>query len=423
MEHNTLAAWMEPQAVNFDVLHERYASLLGLVKSLLGVVPNCDRYLEIWPVAFRTYNIMVPNFINLPQMFFGLGAPKDLVGLALYASSRASECPYCTAHCCSFAQRRGAAPEAMSGTANPAQSAVIEAASALGAMPHSLEPAHIEALKQNLKPGHLEWIGMGIAMMGFLNKFMDALGVPLEEDSVADSHAILTQSGMKLGKHFDGALPSSVRPPQDNWQLYLSVARLAPGAIRFDKRWLGEVPKGQTDARIYLKKSTGADVPLLDRLGLERPRRALTAMLRENLDPVQSHLGLREKALASLVFAEFSCNEARQADAFDLLALHGGALDQTSRTTLAHVAAGPVPQTQAVLQDAAEALAAIGFGEREIRTIQIAHAMSSSPSALNQVTMERAMSTFTAAEMVELVTWLSIQQLMHRLDVFYDFSR
>lgn len=422
MTHNTLAAWMEPQAVSFDLLQERYSSLLGLVQSLLGVVPNCDRYMEIWPVSFRTYNLMVPNFINLPQMLFGIGAPKDLVGLALYASSRASECPYCTAHCCSFAQRRGAHPDTMSGSTTPAQAAVIEVASALGAMPHKCERTHVETLRHHLKPDHAEWIGMGIAMMGFLNKFMDALGVPLERESVADSHAILAQSGMGLGKHFDGALPSSVPPPKDNWRLYLSVARLAPGAIRFDSTWLAEVPKDQKEARPYLQRLTGADVPLLDRMALPRPRRALTSMLRENLSPSQSLLGLREKALVALVFAKFCDNEARKADSKGLLELHNGTLDPSSNVVLEKVSTGPVPTTQAALDETTETLMAVGFSRRDSVIIQVAHALAPSPSALNRVTMDFATSLLTPEEIVELVTWLSIQQLMHRLDVFLDLN-
>ncbi len=79
---------------------------------LIGVVPNCGTYLEIWPPAFHTYNILVPNFLNLPFSVFGFGgAPKDSVGLGMYVSSRAAECPYCSAHTCSFALRRGASPE------------------------------------------------------------------------------------------------------------------------------------------------------------------------------------------------------------------------------------------------------------------------------------------------------------------------
>lgn len=54
--------------------------MLELVRVMLGVVPNCHSYLEIWPPALRTYNVMVPNVLNLPFMNWGWvphGPPSD----------------------------------------------------------------------------------------------------------------------------------------------------------------------------------------------------------------------------------------------------------------------------------------------------------------------------------------------------------
>jgi hypothetical protein len=105
---DTLSAMLQADAVPMAVLHERYGSLLELVRRVIGVVPNCDPYLEIWPPAFRTYNVMVPNLLNLPFMVWGFGAPRSTLGLAMYVSSRAAGCMYCSAHSCTFALRRGA---------------------------------------------------------------------------------------------------------------------------------------------------------------------------------------------------------------------------------------------------------------------------------------------------------------------------
>lgn len=422
MEERTLAAWMAPQAVSFADLHENYGSLLKLVKGLLGVVPNCDQYMEIWPVSFRTYNLMVPNFVNLPQMLLGLGAPKDLVGLSLYGSSLASECPYCTAHCCSFAQRRGALPDAMTGNASPVQQAVLDAAGALGAMPHLLTKTHIETLRTHLKPGDVEWIVMGIGMMGFLNKFMDALGIPLEDAAIADSHEIMAGAGMGPGKHFEGVLPTSTRPPVDGWQLYLSVVQLAPGALRFDRTWIGHVPKARDAARVYLREVSGADAPLIDRIAHLRPRRALTAMLRENLDPAQTTLGLRIKAIAGLLFAQMARNEHRQRDARQLIAFHGGALSAEQDKAIQNLATGPVPETVSDLDTAAQALTDAGFSHEDARQLCVAYGLSPSPAIIGAGAIASAKNVLTPAQLVELTTWLSIQQLMHRLDVFYDLS-
>lgn len=108
----SLAPLLWESRVGWDVLDDRYGALLRLVDTVLGVVPNCDRYLEIWPPAFRTYNILVPNLLNLPVPVLGVGGPPaGVVGLAMYVASRVAGCPYCSAHSCSFALRRGASPD------------------------------------------------------------------------------------------------------------------------------------------------------------------------------------------------------------------------------------------------------------------------------------------------------------------------
>ncbi|MGH8999652.1 MAG: hypothetical protein ACRDY7_09705 [Acidimicrobiia bacterium] len=89
-----LTPLLRDSMVTWDELDRRYHALLQLVDKLLGVVPNCDPYLEIWPPAFRTYNIMVPNLLNLPVPVFGIGGPPPgVVGLAMYVASRTAECP------------------------------------------------------------------------------------------------------------------------------------------------------------------------------------------------------------------------------------------------------------------------------------------------------------------------------------------
>src|SRR5262249_24860589 len=129
---------LKPAAVPLSTLHSRYGSLLELVRILIGVVPSCDPYLEIWPAAFRTYNVMVPNFLTLPFLVWGLGVRKDIVGLGMYAASREAGCAYCSAHTCSFAVRRGTLIDKVAGALDGATSsysaeerAVIDVARAL----------------------------------------------------------------------------------------------------------------------------------------------------------------------------------------------------------------------------------------------------------------------------------------------------
>ena len=43
--NDVLIALLEQDSVPMETLHKRYGSLLELVRVLIGVVPECDRYL------------------------------------------------------------------------------------------------------------------------------------------------------------------------------------------------------------------------------------------------------------------------------------------------------------------------------------------------------------------------------------------
>lgn len=421
---NTFARWMETDKVDFETLHLRHGPLLKLVENLLGIVPNCDPYLEIWPTGFVTYNLMVPNFLNLPQMLFGLGAPKDLVGLALYQSSMASQCAYCSSHCCSFALRRGASPKSMLGEASPTQQAVLDIADAIGRVPDALQESHISDLKSHLSHQHAEWIVMGIAMMGFLNKFMDAVGIPLEQESIADAHAIMSPAGWTPKQHFPASapLPASVTPPVDNLRTYLSVMRQAPGALRFDSKYLGAVPKKQLDARPYLKARSSLDETVLDRMRLVRPRRALTAMLAQNLDPDTTQIGLAAKAYAAYVFAEFVGNDHRRACAMSLASAQGIDVDPALIAALTTLSREPAPVDGSETKQAMSLLMAAGLSPKQSAAMVLVRASSTSPAENVPSLIATVTQHLSAAEVIELITWLSVQQLIHRLEVYYDLE-
>ena len=76
MTAKTLAQQIQPAAVPFSELEKEYRPMLKLVEQMIGVVPNCDPYLEIWPTGFKTYNLLVPNLLNAPQAILGPGSAE-----------------------------------------------------------------------------------------------------------------------------------------------------------------------------------------------------------------------------------------------------------------------------------------------------------------------------------------------------------
>lgn len=377
-----LVELLKKDAVPFETLHARYGSLLELVRRLLGVVPNCDPYLEIWPPAFRTYNVMVPNFLNLPFLVWGLGAPRSTVGLAMYVSSRAAGCAYCSAHACTFALRRGATVEQLRSaleaerTLTAADRAAVRVAHALAAVPASVDDEARADLRRHFSESDVEWVVLAIAMMGFLNKAMDALGVPLEEPVASEVNGVIAASGWTPGKHMRSAVLSGDPPGADSLLSRVGVVRYAPQALKLDKLWTAGVPDRWPAVGEFLRQQTGHSFPVLSRLRHRRAIRAIATTIRDNLG--ESVIGRDDKLAAGLIYARTVGNPSL-----------------------------------------AEELRALGARDLPNSPTQVlARAISPSPAVVDQSVIDSS-RTLSPAGIVELVTFVSVLQMLHRLSTFY----
>ncbi|MEM7760315.1 MAG: hypothetical protein AAF298_19625 [Cyanobacteria bacterium P01_A01_bin.40] len=420
---STITQLLKSSEIDFNTLHKNYDPMLGLVKELIGVVPNCDKLLEIWSTGFRTYNLIVPNFLNLPFSLLGFGAPKKLMGLAMYASSRTAECYYCSAHTCTFALRRGVDPVSLINSHVPEEIAVIEVAQTLAQIPCSLSSQQCETLLEYLSPGDIEWIVLSIGMMGFLNKFMDAVGVELETKTRSEVQIFLD------AKDWDSSNNISI-PFTDNLQTYLRVLKLAPSAISLEKTWTKGVPNSYPEAGVFLEQHTGYSFPLLGELTHKRAIRAIATILRDNLDPEKSELGIANKCLAGLVYASIVGNFSLIKQAYSLIAHFVPAIDRKSLSTVVEFAHQPdledtadIELAYSKIERAYTKLSLLPmFSEQTLAVLFLAKAASSSPAKINPHIITRIDGCLSPASIIELVVWLSIQQLLHRLHCFYDVS-
>jgi hypothetical protein len=380
-----LTSLLKADAVPLATLHARYGGLLELVQMLIGVMPNSDPYFEIWPPAYRTYNVMVPNFVNLPFAIWGMAAPPDILGLAMYASSRATECSYCAAHTCSFALRRGATAEKVARATDEdpagytrAERAAVAMAGAIASVPTTFTAAHRAELEASLSKGDAEWIFLGVAMMGFLNKFMDALGVELEAPVVEEVRDVISPSGWSPGKHKDGGARPNGRPPRpDGFMTKLGIVRYAPGAVALDVKWTAGVPNRWPDVGDFLRERTGHDFPVLSRMTHRRAIRALATMLRDNLDATTSVIGVPRKLSAGIVFAR-------------------AIGDETVETQLRR----------------------LGPAEADTRVEALARAIAPSPAVVDDTVLESCRNLPPPA-IVEVVSFVSLMQLLHRVETYY----
>jgi alkylhydroperoxidase family enzyme len=377
-----LTELLEKDAVPIETLTVRYGALLELVRKLLGVVPNCDPYLEIWPPAFRTYNVMVPNLLNLPFMVWGLGAPRASVGLSIYVSSRTAGCMYCSAHACTFALRRGATVDEVASALeerpalSDADRSAVRVARAMASVPAAVEEDVRADLLSHFSARDAEWIVLSIAMMGWLNKAMDALGVPLEAATVADVTSVISSSGWTPGKHLKGTVAAGDPPGSDSLLTRLSLIRYAPRAVALDKRWTRDVPDRWPEVGRYLTRQTGHDFPVLARLQSRRAVRAIATMIRENLG--ETMIGRDEKLAAGLIYAQL---------------VRSGGLEAELR--------------------------ALGAKEApESPVLALARAISPSPAQVDDAVLESSRA-IPPAGIVELVSFIALLQLLERLSSFY----
>jgi hypothetical protein len=244
-------------------------------------------------------------------------------------------------------------------------------------VPTTIDDDDRRALRACFSPAHEEWIVLSIAMMGWLNKTMDALGVPLEEPTVAEVQALITPSGWSAGKHVQGQLPTSVAAPAaDSLGKRLGVIRHAPKAVGFDKAWTQGVPDRWPAVGAFLRENTGHDFPVLGRLQHRGPVRAIATMIRDNF--CQSVVGREVKLAAGLLHAE---------------AVHDASLAEQLR------AAGAKPCAESAVH-------------------VLARAASPSPAAVDAEVVA-ACRELAPAAIVEVVTFIALLQLLHRLESYY----
>jgi alkylhydroperoxidase family enzyme len=415
-QSRTLAQSFESEFVDPATLEQRYKPMLALVRELIGVVPNCDRVLEIWPPGFRTYNLIVPNLLNLPVSLLKKRRLKRLVGLGMYASSRAAECAYCSAHCCSYALRRGVDEAVITGRRSPAEAAVVRVAEGLSRMPADLVAADVVELRKHLPPGDVDWVVMGIAMMGFLNKFMDALGIELEPEAVDDVESLISPTGWAPGQHLwhlasaDGQRAHSP-PPADSFRTYGRVLRQGPAAIRLEKSWTRGVPSDVAAAKQFLKQGTGVEFSTLDHLHSRRTVRAVASVLHENLSPAQSTIGLVAKGLVGLVFATVAGNAQLAEQARLIVLAHDAGFNTSGFTAVERFA--DAANTSDDWPTELEVLGGV-----TVAVLQLAKASSPSPAAVSAELVSFVGQRLSPAQIVETVVWISVQQMLHRIDTF-----
>jgi hypothetical protein len=257
-----------------------------------------------------------------------------------------------------------------------ADRAAVRVARALAVVPATIDDEARADLRRHFSEKDAEWVVLAIAMMGWLNKTMDALGVPLEASTASEVKGVIAPSGWTPGQHMQGAVLGGDPPGADSRATRVGLIRYAPRAIKLDKAWTAGVPDRWPAVGEYLRQRTGHTFPVLSRLRNRRAIRAIATMIKDNLS--ESVIGLDHKLAAGLIYA--------------------------------HAIGNP---------SLAQELRALGARELpDSPTQTLARAISSSPAAVDQRVLESSRA-ISPAGIVELVTFVALLQMLHRLASFY----
>ncbi len=170
----------------------------------LGFVPNSVLTMQRKPKvvqAFAQLNATVMDPAGKVDPGF-----RRLLG---HMASRAAGCRYCMAHTVLGARNFGISEDklaalwdyASSPLYSEAERAALDFARAAAAVPNAVDEALSERLKRHWSDEQIAEMLAVVALFGFLNRWNDTMGTPLEAPAQELARQHLAQYGWSAGKH------------------------------------------------------------------------------------------------------------------------------------------------------------------------------------------------------------------------------
>jgi uncharacterized peroxidase-related enzyme len=194
-----------PRLVPLPVDHspELKESFDAVAKNL-GFVPNSVLIMQRKPKIVKAF----------AQMAAGVWDPESKVDrgfkrLVAHVASRAAGCQYCMAHTVGGAARLGVEESKLAAIweyqSSPlytaAERVALDFAFAAGVVPNAVTEDSFAELRRYWSEEQIVEIVATIAMFGFLNRWNDTMGTPLEDEPMAAGEKFLAKGGWTPGKH------------------------------------------------------------------------------------------------------------------------------------------------------------------------------------------------------------------------------
>lgn len=173
-------------------------------KKSLGFVPNSMLIMQRKPKLVKAFS-QLSQAIWDPQCEVSLGF-KRLVG---HVASRAAGCVYCMAHTAGGALHFGVEERRLAAVweyrTSPlfteAERVALDFALAAASVPNDVTDDMFADMRKHWNENQIAEIAAVVAYFGFLNRWNDTMGTPLESEPIAVGEKFLAPRGWKIGKH------------------------------------------------------------------------------------------------------------------------------------------------------------------------------------------------------------------------------
>jgi uncharacterized peroxidase-related enzyme len=173
-------------------------------KRSLGFVPNSMLILQRKPKIVKAMGQLSAAIWD-PQGEVDRGFKR----LVAHVASRAAGCQYCMAHTAGGALLFGVDPKKVeavwdfrvSPLYSEAERVALDFAIAAASQPNGVTEEMFGEMRKHWGEGQIVEIAAVVALFGFLNRWNDTLGTPLEEEPIHVGEKYLAPHGWSAGKH------------------------------------------------------------------------------------------------------------------------------------------------------------------------------------------------------------------------------
>ncbi len=184
--------------------NDEVAEMARFFNETLGFCPNSVLTMQRRPAIAKAFIAL-----NMAVMENHGRVTSDLKRLIGYVASNTAGCQYCQAHTIRAAERYGASEEKMMNICryqthpafNDAERAALYLAHAASTVPNSVDEALNERVRAYWDEGEIVEILGVISLFGYLNRWNDSMGTPLEWPATESGKQWLGDEGWTGGKH------------------------------------------------------------------------------------------------------------------------------------------------------------------------------------------------------------------------------